>query len=434
MKNIKIITLLFLFSIIAIKANAGVDITKFIIDSQYLTNNLKLRLNPSGETSFTAKFTVVKGIEIGITNAVLEVILQEGSTQTVISNQLTRYSGDWPSQNNVWEGAIDCKLPAGKKTGDIYLRLTRYEGSVKSAVTLSVTKTSLDGPTVPVGPNRPAPATPAPDIAGAIPFLEYYGDNYNLYYLRTAPQGMPPISVFRGLLGYGAPENTPGSVPLYWYSEYKNPPADEYYTINKQEYERLTYNSTPFNVFTTQITGTKPIYCHWNPITKTHRYMNAPGMIGSEWVFEDVKFYMYQNKQITTHPLPEVDCEELYEYYNYGKIDHYLTTKKMDYGDWKYVKVLGYISTIQKPNTVPLYQYYANNKTDHYYTTTKKDYGEWIYEGILGYVYAESQPTTVPIYEFYDYSNFDHYFTPVNRNYPGYGAVGLRFHILPYPY
>ena len=100
-KNIRIIIMLSLFSFIANKASADANISEFSIDSQYL-NSGKLRLNAGQETPFTAKFTIIKGSAIDNIDITTEVGLFEGGKETVISNQLKRYSSEWPSQNNFW--------------------------------------------------------------------------------------------------------------------------------------------------------------------------------------------------------------------------------------------------------------------------------------------------------------------------------------------
>ena len=108
-----------------------------------------------------------------------------------------------------------------------------------------------------------------------------------------------------------------------------------------------------------------PVYQHYTLNSGGyHHYSNTAGSY-TGYIFEDIQFYILQNPQVTTYPLPEEDCAELYQYFSIDYRDHYYTTVKRTYlPDYHFEQVLGYIHTIQKPGTIPLYIYFMEAYKD----------------------------------------------------------------------
>lgn len=125
-------------------AKAGLSISEFRIPTQYLNSNLQFVGLTGAATPFTANFTVGKAGN-SYNTAVVSLILMTStsSTVTVLStSSVTRFSGDW-GNSPVWESSISGILPAGIKSGSIYLQMTVYEGDTQGAIVQSVTSVPI---------------------------------------------------------------------------------------------------------------------------------------------------------------------------------------------------------------------------------------------------------------------------------------------------
>lgn len=161
-----------------------------------------------------------------------------------------------------------------------------------------------------------------------------------------------------------------------------------------------------------------------------HLYTNYPG-VHENYEFQDIKFYVLQNKQPTTYPLPDEEYAEVYCYWNPTINDHFYTTVKKDYWGYTYEFVLGYVSRTQRSGMVPLYSYYKS-ADDHFYTVQKQEYWSYLYEGIVGYVYTTTQSGTVGIYSYYNDYSIDHYYKTSNTTIPGYSNEGIKFYMMQF--
>lgn len=130
----------------------------------------------------------------------------------------------------------------------------------------------------------------------------------------------------------------------------------------------------------------------------------------------------------------------LYSYYN-DRGNHYLTTIDnitIDYPEWNFFCIEGYIFKNKEVGTTPLYVHYNNNGFDHYTTKIPHIEGrDWANFGIIGYIYEKSTIETVPIYEYFcQYNNrdFDHYTTTdphIVQNFPGWVLHTTSGYIFP---
>ncbi|NTE04735.1 hypothetical protein G6M26_10785 [Agrobacterium tumefaciens] len=282
-------------------------------------------------------------------------------------------------------------------------------------------------PTTPTTPMTP-PSYTTP-VAGAVPFYEYYRASNGTHFYSTDWLG----DNYSSILGYVFKTQEAGTSPLYVYHSS---------TYNKYQYSfqmannldgDYVYKGIACYVYMNSVTKSRPINKHYNSTNNDNYFFDGPGTFDG-YSFQDTDFYILQNPQPTTYPLPEDDTMELYEYYSTAG-DHFYTTLKKDRPGFRYEKILGYVSSIQKVGTIPLYRYYTSVSTakDHYYTTSKQNYSSYLYEGIVGYVYPEGGVNgTTPIYSYYASINGDHYYNNINSNYGSYVNEGIKFWMLQY--
>lgn len=223
-----------------------------------------------------------------------------------------------------------------------------------------------------------------------------------------------------------------GTVPLYIY--YSAVSGKYHYSTDlANSFGNYNYSGIACYVYSSQVTKTRPVFQHFNTTNNDHYFFDGPATFEG-YRFEDIKFYILQNPQATTYPLPEEDTMELYQYYSSAG-DHFYTTLKKDRPGFTYEKVLGYVHTLLKPGTVPLYRYSSSmaSSKDHYYTLNQQNYVGYTYEGIVGYVYLDGNyPDTKPVYSYYASINGDHYYNTIDGNYNGYANEGIKFYMLQY--
>lgn len=111
---------------------------------------------------------------------------------------------------------------------------------------------------------------------------------------------------------------------------------------------------------------------------------------------------------------------------------HFYTSDEQEKQDavsdgWGKWNVVGYVSPIQLPGTIPLYRLYYGPDHDHFYTADHyaKDSAVnlgWTYEGIIGYVLPTiPEPSgTLPLYQKYDYYQHIHYYATTPEDDPNY--------------
>ena len=332
------------------------------------------------------------------------------------------------------------KLPAGAK---IYILYENHRPNVPEsgwlveAYALNSTVVAFDFVLSIIPPTEPEPewvvGTPpvftAP-VPGAVPLYEYgWGIKSTL---TTVYYSSYPAYSYNGIFGYVFVSQEPGTVPLHRYVRDSN--GNNYYTTNQGTYAGYSYKGILCYVYANQVTKTLPVYEHSRVVEPglIYRYSNDPNNFDN-YSNDDAKFYILQNRQVTTYPLPEEDCAELYQYYSNSYQDHLYTTTRYPNGNYYYERVLGYVYTIQKTGTVALYRYWNPSIQDHYYTTTRNPSGTYVYEGITGYVYPSSGVSgTVGIYSHYSSSATDHYYNNVYSNHATYDNEGVKFYMMQY--
>lgn len=282
-------------------------------------------------------------------------------------------------------------------------------------------------PTTPTTPTTPPSYTPP--VAGAVPFYEYYRASNGTHFYSTNWVA----ENYSSILGYVFKTLEAGTSPLYVYHSS---------TYNKYQYSfqlsnnldgDYVYRGVACYVYTNPVTKSRPIVKHYTSTSKDYYFFDGPGTF-TGYSLQGSEFYILQNQQVTTYPLPEEDTMELYQYYS-NDGDHFYTTSKKERSGFTHEKVLGYVHTIQKTGTIPLYRYYTSVSIakDHYYTTVKDNYNNYLYEGIVGYVYPGGGVNgTTPIYSYYASVNGDHYYNNINANYGGYVNEGIKFWMLQY--
>lgn len=284
---------------------------------------------------------------------------------------------------------------------------------------------TLAGPVIGTPPPYEAP------ITGAIPLYEYVSGDKR--YITPNYYSSYPGYINNGILGFAFTTPVVGTTPLYRFVNSAN--GNHYYTIiDEGVMPDYVNHGIVCYVYPNQVLKSLPIYQHRTVNTNGvfHQYSNFAGLHEYYW-FEDVKFYLLQNKQVTTYPLPDDEYAEVYCYYNNDIKDHYYTTVKQDNYGYVYEFILGYILRTQRSGTVPLYSYYKS-KDDHYYTINKQNYPAYKYEGIVGYVYTTPEPGSVGIYSYYSGFAQDHYYHTLNKTVPAYDNEGIKFYMMKYEY
>jgi hypothetical protein len=150
------------------------------------------------------------------------------------------------------------------------------------------------------------------------------------------------------------------------------------------------YDVLSYGIIYPNADNTKRFLRYYNGTATDHFYtLNSSELNGGAggYTFERGAGYMYTSQVSGTVPL--------YRYYNADAKDHFYTTNYSTLGagaggyvlEW----VAGYLFATQVSGTRPLYRYYSASAKDHFYTT---DYGElgagaggYASEGIAGYVY-----------------------------------------------
>lgn len=393
--------------------------------------------SPNG-VNFTGNFDFTNTSQDG--NPIeVKLVYREGSTETVISSASVWKYG-WGAAESIWTSSISGTLTSSQTTGRVFLRYIIYQLNGSTITNNALSGTSFGITTTPPNnPNDPgAPPQSFSPVSEAIP-LYCYTQTLGGMRLNTTWEG-ESIAItdgvhlgtrdYSGIIGYVFTQQQPGTIMLYEYNRYGS--FDYYYSTSTNTPSGLTKTNDIGYVYPNQISKTLPVYS-WYQNSKFHLYTTQPASFDNANL-EGIAFYMLDRVQPTTFPLPEEDTMELYEYFS-SNGDHFYTTLKKDRPGFTYIKILGYVNTIQKPGTIPLYRYYSASSAakDHYYTTVKQNYGSYIYEGIVGYVYNNGNAAnTIPIHEYYTSINGDHYYNTVNSTPSGYGYYGIPFYMFQY--
>jgi YD repeat-containing protein len=108
----------------------------------------------------------------------------------------------------------------------------------------------------------------------------------------------------------------------------------------------------------------------------------------TDWIYEGIGFYLY--------PIAiDANTVALHHCYIGGTSDHFVTSDAGCVG-YTYIGFLGYISTIERPGTVPIYEFYHYGQGGHMTTTGFAEGANngFTYLGLQGYAYLG--PNTGP--------------------------------------
>ena len=149
------------------------------------------------------------------------------------------------------------------------------------------------------------------------------------------------------------------------------------------------------------------------------------------------------NTTFERNPMPA------YRFYSSKTGDHFYTNSESekdfvinDYSDYKYEGVVFYVYENQEINTTPVYRFYSSKTGDHFYTNSESekdfvinDYSDYKYEGVVFYVYENQEINTTPVYRFYSSKTGDHFYTNsesekdfVINDYSDYKYEGVVFY------
>ena len=195
-------------------------------------------------------------------------------------------------------------------------------------------------------------------------------------------------------------------------------------------------------VFSSQATGTVPLYRLWNPVTGDHFYTidlteakHASATLG--YSEEGVAGFVYRDASCQLPPPPvEIACNGKDDNLD-GQIDegsccptpavhrlvdakgeHFYTTDPAEAGSA--VSGGGYTSEqpdawrlarTNQPGTVPFFR--CNNKGLHLYTADAQCeyFGPTTNEGLFGYIFSSAAAGTVPLYRSFNPTTGDHFYT-----------------------
>jgi hypothetical protein len=142
-----------------------------------------------------------------------------------------------------------------------------------------------------------------------------------------------------------------------------------------------------------------PVYRYWNATVSDHFYTSSMSEHSHHYSSEGVAF------QLAAAPGPGL--VPVYRYFKSDVHDHFYTTNSAEIGvaapgavgkfGYRCEGVLGYISPVQTPGTVPVYRYFKAATHDHFYTSNTAEIGVvvngaagnhgYVCEGVLGYAF-----------------------------------------------
>jgi len=142
-----------------------------------------------------------------------------------------------------------------------------------------------------------------------------------------------------------------------------------------------------------------PIQRYWSASVSDHFYSSSLNEHPHHYASEGVAF------QLASAPGPGL--VPVYRYFKADCHDHFYTTNSAEIGvaapgavgkhNYRCEGVLGYISPVQSPGTIPVYRYYKGATSDHFYTTNVSEIGVvvngasgnhgYVCEGVLGYAF-----------------------------------------------
>jgi hypothetical protein len=113
----------------------------------------------------------------------------------------------------------------------------------------------------------------------------------------------------------------------------------------------------------------------------------------------------------------------IHRFFHSGHLDHFYSTNITEGTPNGYTPegVAFQLSSTPVAGLVPVYRYWRSDVKDHFYTTNGGEIGVvtpgasgqfgYVCEGVLGYISPVSMPGTIPVYRYYKEASNDHFYT-----------------------
>jgi len=201
------------------------------------------------------------------------------------------------------------------------------------------------------------------------------------------------------------------------------------------------------------------VHRYWKEDSKDHFYTTNAGEIGTTQVGAAGNHgYKYEGESFSVFNHHHAGLVPVYRYYKDDFHDHFYTANAAEIGTthtgqagnhgYKCEGVLGYVSPVEFPGSVPIYRYWHESSHDHFYTPNAQEIGTthngqagnhgYKCEGVLGYAYP-AQHNVKPVYRYWLAANSDHFYTHEaseigvheqgQAGKHGYVSEGIAFHV-----
>jgi len=201
------------------------------------------------------------------------------------------------------------------------------------------------------------------------------------------------------------------------------------------------------------------VYRYNHPGHHDHFYTTNAGEIGTTHVGQSGNHgYSCEGEGFTVFNHHHAGLVPVHRYYHEGHHDHFYTANAGEIGTthvgqsgnhgYKCEGVLGYVSPVEFPGSVPIHRYYHEGHHDHFYTVKSEEIGTthvghagnhgYKYEGVIGYAYP-AQHNVSPVYRYYHSGSHDHHYTHSademgttqsgHDGKHGYKCEGTAFHV-----
>jgi peptidoglycan hydrolase-like amidase len=195
-----------------------------------------------------------------------------------------------------------------------------------------------------------------------------------------------------------------GTVPIYRF--YNPTSGDHFYTTSNTAHTGYNNEGIVFYLYSTQTNGTSPIYRFYNPTNGDHFY-----------TFSNTPHYGYNNEGVVFYAFNTQSAQPgispVYRFYNSSNGDHFYTLSQ------------------NMASVTIVYRFYDQASGDYFYTTSSAPHAGYKYEGIAFYAYSTQIADTVPIYRFYSPASGDHFYTTSNTVHANYNNEGIAFYAYP---
>jgi len=201
------------------------------------------------------------------------------------------------------------------------------------------------------------------------------------------------------------------------------------------------------------------VHRYWQESTHDHLYTANAAEIGTTHVGQVGNHgYKYESEAFTVFNHHHAGLVPVYRYWQESTHDHLYTANPAEIGTthvgqtgnhgYKCEGVLGYVSPVEFPGSVPIYRYWADGTHDHLFTSNAQEIGTthvgqtgnhgYKCEGVIGYAYP-AQHNVKPVYRYWADGTHDHLYTvepneigTTNAGQTGnhgYKCEGVAFHV-----